>query len=112
MWGWEPVEFHEHVYEDGILVGTRVTREPEYSPDQVALLLAHVELRADIGWHGFPLSEATDVANQFAFEGNEFPRTDWVAKAIGDASDRFYEKNPKTSRNGHQWYAKRRPPVT
>lgn len=109
LWGWEPTEYHENVYEDGQLVGVRVTREPEFTPTEVELLLAHLEMQADIGWHGIPMSEATDIANQFSYRGPDAPRIDWAAKAIGDASDRYYEANPKASRNGHQWYLRKRP---
>jgi hypothetical protein len=108
LWGWEPTEYHENVYEDGQLVGVRVTREPEFTPTEVELLLAHLEVQADIGWHGIPMSEATDLNNQFAYRGNESPRMDWAAKAIGDASDAYYASNPGMSRNGHQWYARKR----
>jgi hypothetical protein len=44
---------------EGRLVSTIVTREPEFSIDDVALLTAQTELEADRGPHGQPMSEAT-----------------------------------------------------
>jgi hypothetical protein len=58
--GWEPSTTYTHVHNsEGRLVSTIVTREPEYSIDDVALLAAQAELEADIGPHGQPMSEAT-----------------------------------------------------
>lgn len=39
---------------------TVVTREPEWTVDDVALALAQLEYDADLGSHGQPMSEATD----------------------------------------------------
>lgn len=87
---------------------TVVTREPEFSRDDVASLLALRRLEQEIGPHGFPMSEATDPANQFAFEGYEKPRTDYVEKARRDAMEAFYKRYPDANRNGHIWGVKRR----
>jgi hypothetical protein len=106
--GWEPREFHEYVYEDDRLVGAVVTRESEWSPDDVALALAHMRNEADRGAHGIPMSEAMDVANQFAFVGPDAPLTDWAEKALSEAKDRYYAAYPNAKRHGHIWRVKRR----
>lgn len=90
-------------YDGDRLVRAVTVREPEFTPGGVALLVASRRWEAELGPHGFPLSEAMDPANQFAFEGYEKPRMDWADKAMQDAKDRFYEANPKANRNGHRW---------
>ena len=105
LMGREPVERHEHYDADGVLTGvTVVTRDPEFTREDVALLLASRRKAAEQFSHGIPLHEAMDPANQFAFEAQERPVIDWADKALKDASDRFYESRPKgESRNGHRW---------
>jgi hypothetical protein len=109
--GWEPREFHEYVYEDDRLVGAIVTREATFRPQDVDMLLAHLENVADKGPHGIPMSEATDPANQFAFEG-QGPFVDYAAKAQKDKQDAYYRehdsKNNPVNRNGHIFTVRRR----
>ena len=107
--GREPVERHEHYDADGVLTGvTVVTREPEFTAEDVALLIARRRLQAEVGSHGFTMAEATDPANQFAFEGSKKPKTDYALKAQRDAMDRYYKKWPDSNRNGHLWSVTRR----
>ena len=87
---------------------TVVHRSPEFTSEDVAVLLASRWVEADIGPHGVPMSEATDPANQFGFEGYEKPRTDYAEKARRDAMDAFYKRYPDADRNGHMWGVKRR----
>ena len=103
--GREPVERHEHFDSDGVLTGvTVVRRDPEFTPEGVALLLASRRKSAEQFSHGIPLAEAMDPANQFAFEGQKAPTIDYADKALKDAQDRFYKNRPKDeSRNGHRW---------
>jgi len=102
--GREPVERHEHYDVGGVLTGvTVVTREPEFTAQDVALLLASRRKAAEPMSHGIPLDEAMDPANQFAFVAQEKPVVDWADKALKDAQDRFYDARPKDSRNGHRW---------
>jgi hypothetical protein len=89
-------------------------REPEFSSEDVALLLAHRALEArPRGPHGELLAESTDPRADpskpggWHYEANQKPRIDYAAKAVADAQDAFYEKWPKASRNGHQWYVTR-----
>lgn len=92
-----------------MLVGvTVVTREPEYTDEDRARLIALRRLEQELGPHGYPMSEAMDPANQFAFEGYEKPRTDFVEKARKDAMDAYYKRYPDADRNGHIWGVKRR----
>lgn len=96
------------MYENDRLVGSVVTRESEWSPEDVALALAHMRNEADRGPHGIPMSEATDIANEYAFVGPDKPITDWAEKALSQAKDRYYEQWPNASRHGHIWRVKRR----
>ena len=95
------------------MVRTVTYREPEFDRGQVALLLAHLELEADIGSHGQPMVEATAPDANPSLEGGykyvaaENPRTDWAAKALGDRQDAYYKKYPNVSRNGHLWHVRR-----
>ena len=90
------------------MVSQVTVRESEFTPDETALLLASHRLEAETGPHGFLMSEAMDPANQFAFEGSEKPKTDYVEKARRDRMDRYYKQWPDSNRNGHVWSVKRR----
>jgi hypothetical protein len=91
-------------YDGDRLIRTVTTREPEFDPAEVAYLLASREMQDEPRNElGIPLSVAMDPANQFRFKPPEKPSTDWAAKALGDARDRFYKANPDASRNGHVW---------
>lgn len=101
---WEPAEFHENVYRDGVLIGVRVTREPEFSPHDVAMLEAHLELEArPRNSLGVLLEEATDPANQYAYRAREIPLVDFALAAVEARRDAYYEQYPKTDRHGHIW---------
>lgn len=58
------------------------------------------------------MDEATDPANQFAFEGSEKPVVDYAEKALADKRDAYYKqrdtKSNPVNRNGHLWGVKRR----
>ena len=103
--GREPVERVEHYDVDGVLTGvTVVTRDPEFTREDVALLLASRRRAAEPMSHGVPLAEAMDPANQFAFEAQKRPTVDYADKALKDAQDAYYKSRPKDeSRNGHRW---------
>lgn len=104
MRGWEPAEFHEPIFENGSQVGVRVTREPEFSPDDVALMLARIEDRArPRNSLGILLDDATDPDNQFAYVGRDAPIVDWAMRAVELKRDAYYEANPNISRAGHIW---------
>ena len=87
---------------------TVVTRSPEFTAEDVAVMLAARRIAADVGPHGIPMSEAANPVNQFEFEGYEKPRTDFAEKARRDAMDAFYKRYPDADRNGHMWGVKRR----
>jgi hypothetical protein len=104
LWGREPVDRLEHYTADGELTGwTLVHRGREFTPEDVAFLLASRELEVEVGPHGIPMSEATDAANQFAFRGYTAPKVDWAEKARRDAQDAYYERYKDANRNGHLW---------
>lgn len=59
--GWEAAETVAHEYDaDGVLVASRVSREPEWDQWQRSLALAGFDLERDTGPHGHLMSEATD----------------------------------------------------
>ncbi|MDR6907467.1 hypothetical protein J2X63_003175 [Agromyces sp. 3263] len=82
---------------------TVVTREPEFTREDVTYLLARRRMALEIGPHGIPMSEAMDAENQFAFKGPDKPRIDWAEKALRDAIDGYYKGRPDINRNGHKW---------
>ena len=103
------------VYEydtEGRMVRSVATPEPEFSPMDVALLVGSRRVERDTGRHGFPMGEATDPANQFAFRGSDGPRIDWAEKALLDAQDAYYKQHDKkdapVNRNGHIWSVSKR----
>lgn len=91
------------------MVRTVTYREPEFDAAEANLMLAFQALEDDMGPYGIPVSEAMDPDNQWAFEAPAAPRVNWAVKAVDDFRDQFYEANKDASRNGHQWYVKRKP---
>jgi len=59
------------------------------------------------------MSEATSPladpsrADGWHYVGNESPRMDQAARAVGLSQDAYYKKYPDISRAGHLWYATR-----
>lgn len=107
LWGWEPTTFTEYVYEDGVLVGTVSTPEPEFDDEQVALLHAYEHHRRDLGPHGYSMSETTspeaDPNNRegaFKFVSTGIPTVDYAEKARLDAADAFREQFKDANTNG------------
>lgn len=106
--GWEPAVTSEEFDADGNLLRVTVSRaEPEFTAEQVDLLLASDLLEADTGSHGFLLSEATspdaDPANPKAtrrYVGRSKPTVDRVEKARLDAADAHKAKYPDANLNG------------
>src|SRR5690606_37953927 len=91
LWGWAPREFHEYVYDGDRVIGAVVTREPEFTREGIAMLLAHEQNMAEPrNQFGTLLSEATDPANQFAFSSNESPRIDFETATVAAAQEKYY----------------------
>lgn len=87
-------------YDDGgRLVRSVSVPEPEWTPEDVALLVSSSRLEREVGPHGIPMSEATDPANQFAFEGHI--RTDWAEKAKRDKLDELRKRDKDANLNGY-----------
>lgn len=60
--GWEPAQYVDCVYgDDGRLVQAVVSREPEFSEDDVAALLALRVVQRDTGRYGESIEEATSA---------------------------------------------------
>lgn len=123
MRGREPGETHYHVYdEDGRLVSTRVERDPEWTPDQLAVALAIEANDRTLGPHGHPIDEATspeaDPMNRrgsYAYKAGVLtttpeglfvyaPLIDFAQKAGMDAEDKWREAaGPNANSNGMTW---------
>ena len=96
MTGWEPAEVTTYEYDgDGRLVRSTTVREAEFTPDEVASLLAS-RRAAGVrrGSHGYTIAEATDPANQFAFAPSK-PVRDWAMKAMHSAQQQWYAEHPE-----------------
>lgn len=88
------------------VVGHETTTEPEFDDRQVALLLAHRQLEAELNSLGIPRSESTNPENQFRYKA-EGPVVDWAENALSAAQKRYYDEwdkpgNP-VNRGGHLW---------
>ena len=92
---------------DGRMVRSVSITESEWSADDRAFLIASRMAERELGPHGIPMSEATDPANQFAFDAPEKPIVDWAEKTKRDRMDAFYKQHDKkdnpVNRNGHIW---------
>ena len=103
MWGWEPTTTTTYEYENGLLVRSVTTTEPEFDADQVAYLIAIQLYENDIGPHGYPMSEAmSEEANPNNYDGHwryqgVGPFTDYAEKAKADAVDAYRAGFPKDS---------------
>lgn len=93
--GWEPAEVTTCEYDGDRLIRTVTIREPEFSNLDVAVLIeARRRRRVRRGPHGYPISEATDPDNQFAFKAAN-PTRDWAMKALTQAQRAWYAANPQ-----------------
>lgn len=106
MRGWEPAEVTHYIYEGDRVVRSVTVREPEFSSDDLRLLLASGLVEADVGSHGVSMTEATAKENQFAFTAE--PVIDFAAKAIGDASDTRRKQFPDEPHHGVTWRVKKK----
>ena len=77
------------------MVRSTTVREAEFTPDEVASLLAS-RRAANVkrGPHGYPISVATDPANQFAFAPAK-PVRDWAMVAMATAQKQWYAEHPE-----------------
>ena len=67
----------------------------------------------ETGPHGFSMAEATDPANQYAFQGQTAPRVDYAMKAQLDSEAAYYKqwdkKDNPVNRHGHIWGVTKKP---
>lgn len=108
--GWEPAEVTSFEYDGDRLVRQVTVREPEWSPDEVALLIAGRRFEAETGSHGVSMSEATDAAFAGKWRFNEKPKVDYVELARMQAQAAHYKQYPsaKDEQRAHIWYLKGR----
>jgi len=95
---------------DGLLVRQVTVRESEFTPKEMALLIASRRVEADTGSHGVLMSEATDPANRGKFVINDAPRVDFAKLALRQKQDAYYTQYPdaKADQPAHIWYVKGR----
>lgn len=106
--GWEPRTVTEYVYEGDRLIRSVTTREPEFTQRDTNYFLAFEALEAELGSHGFPMSEATAKTNEHAFVAAEMPTIDFAAQSIGAAQDAYYRSWPNAPRHGHLWSTRKK----
>lgn len=108
--GWEPAEVTTFEYDGDRLVRQVTVREPEFTPDEVNLLVASRRVEAGMGSHGVPMAEATDPKYAGKWRINEEPRVDYVSLAIAKNRDTHYTQYPraKDDARSHIWYVKGR----
>lgn len=98
--GWEAAETVAHEYDaDGVLVASRVTREPEWDQWQRSLALAGFDLERDTGPHGHLQSESTDPTagdpdGKYRYVAGE-PVIDHAARAQARAEKAYREEHGK-----------------
>jgi len=80
--------------------------ESEWTPNEVALLLASRRHEKSFGSHGIPMAEATDPDNQFAFTTGKV--MDWAERTRLDAIDAHKKEHPKQNTNGLMFPVRRR----
>jgi hypothetical protein len=77
------------------MVRSTTVREAEFTPDEVASLLASRRAaNARRGPHGYTIAEATDPANQFRFRPTK-PVRDWAMVAMSQAQKLWYAEHPE-----------------
>jgi len=86
-------------YDDaGRLVRSVSIPEPEWTREDVAMLVVSRHAERSIGPHGLPMSEATDPANQWAFETGRV--MDWAEKKRLDDIEAYKKENPDQNMHG------------
>jgi hypothetical protein len=110
--GWEPREFTRYEYDvDGRLVGSVTQREPEFNPEERALLLAMAEIENDIGHHGHPLSETTSPlasgSKRLWHYEAEGPYADNAAQVEAEARTKYTKQYPDKALDGLFWVVKK-----
>lgn len=79
------------------------TREAEYSPSDLALILASRRAEAlPRGSHGRLVSESTNPANQYKYRVG-LPATDFAAAALSKAQDDYKKKYPDADMSSLYW---------
>ena len=88
------------------IAASRTTQVPEWTPDDVLILLAAQMAAEGLDANGIPMSEALDPANQYQWivEG---PTVNWATHALSAHQDAYYKKYDRpgapVNRAGHLW---------
>lgn len=91
------------MYEGDRLIGSVTYREPEFSTKDVDRLLASELLDGDVGPHGIQMADATNPANEYAFDVPDVPSIDFAARALNVKKDQYYKKWPDADERSHRW---------
>lgn len=91
-----------HEYEGDRVVASVTAREPEFSPEDVAALLASRRAEAEPrNAYGVLVSDATAKENQYAFSAE--PITDFAVVAVERAREKIKKDFPETDMAGWMW---------
>lgn len=111
--GWEPATVTTHIYEGDRLVKAVTVREPEFTPNDLALLRGHLEeSRVVRGRHGQPMAEATDrranpqLPREYGYEA--IPVVDFAQQAL-DQAEREYRSQNGEIPDGLTWVVRKVP---
>lgn len=115
LYGWEPREFSQFQYDaDGRLDRIVTVREPEWTSEQRAWLLASHEIDIDTGSYGERLSEATDRKASPYYHGEDAirfeavgPTVNQAARVVEEAQKAREKSYPDASTAGHMWGVKK-----
>lgn len=103
MAGWEPETSLRPDGEGGWLL----EREPEWTDDDLALLIAAREQAAGIGSHGVPMEEATsplaDPARREGYHYETRAKIDWAQRALNIAQKERAEAFPDEDAGSVLW---------
>lgn len=122
LWGWEPTVTTEFFRdEDGWIVASEATAEPEYSTEDLTMLAAWHELKDETGNYGEnlveafdPMSDASNPRATHRYVAGEYVNGEWVPlvnhaeKAVQDAIQARRKKyGDNDNENGHTWPVRR-----
>jgi hypothetical protein len=106
--GWEPRTVTEYEYdEDGRMVASVTSTEPEFTNSEVGILLASLALELELGPHGVPMHVASDPAVRDRIE--VYATTDFVAQKLAQTKASYEKDYSHQDMSGIYFRARVRP---